>query len=75
MTAVRPSGRREAAGLTITVAVMTLVFAAYVAFYVYVPIDSTIRLVAIFGMLVFLLVALALLLVFTEWWSRTGRAP
>lgn len=74
MTAVEPSGRREAAGLTLTVAVMTLLFGAYVAFYVYVPIDSTIRLVAVFGMLVFLLVVLAVLLLFTRWWSGTGRA-
>lgn len=62
-------GRSEALGNAIMGGTLVAVLAAYIVFYVYIPFDSTIRLVAFMGMFVFLVVLTALLILFDRWWK------
>ena len=62
-------GRSEALGTGIMGGALLSLLAAYVVFYVYVPFDSTVRLVAFMGMFVFLVVFTALLILFDRWWK------
>ncbi|NNF14140.1 MAG: hypothetical protein HKN72_13000 [Gemmatimonadetes bacterium] len=65
-----PELRSEALGDAIMGSALLSVLAAYVVFYVFVPFDSTVRLVAFMGMFVFLVVFAALLILFDRWWKR-----
>lgn len=67
MTGAAP--RSEAVGNAIMGGALLSLLAAYVVFYVFVPFDSTIRLVAFMGMFVFLVVFTALLILFDRWWK------
>ncbi|MDX1495235.1 MAG: hypothetical protein R3253_14305 [Longimicrobiales bacterium] len=61
--------RSEALGNALMAGALVSVLAAYILFYVYIPFDSTIRLVAFMGMFVFLVVLTALLILFDRWWK------
>lgn len=62
-------GRSEALGNALMGGTLLGVLSAYVVFYVYIPFDSTIRLVAFMGMFVFLVVLAALMILFDRWWK------
>lgn len=59
----------DSGAATISSFVILGVLAAYIWFYINVPIDSAIRMIAFFGMFVFMIVVIALLLLFDRWWK------
>lgn len=61
--------RREALGNVLMGTALLSLLGVYVVFYVHVPFDSTVRLVAFMGMFVFLVVFTALLILFDRWWK------
>ncbi|HSG07722.1 MAG TPA: hypothetical protein VLA36_05180 [Longimicrobiales bacterium] len=68
-------GRGETVVAVAVMATLAALLATYVAFYVRVPIDSDIRLVALLGMFVFLIVVVALLILLQGWWTSRPIRP
>lgn len=63
------SPRNETLGNALMGGALLALLSAYAVFYVYVPFDSAVRLVAFMGMFVFLVVFAALLVLFDRWWK------
>ena len=63
----RESDRQRAARLTVSAVVLVGMIVGFAVFYVYVPFDSTLRLVAYSGMFVMMIVVVALLTLFDQW--------
>ena len=66
-TQPRESEGKRAARLTVSAVVLIGMIAAFIVFYVYIPFDSGIRLVAFSGMFVMMIVVVALLTLFDQW--------
>ena len=66
-TQPRESDGQRAARLTVSAGVMVGMTAACAVFYIYVPFDSTLRLVAFSGMFIMMIVVVALLTLFDQW--------
>jgi high-affinity Fe2+/Pb2+ permease len=63
----RESDRQRAARLTVSAGVLIGMIAGFAVFYVYIPFDSALRLVAFSGMFVMMIVVVALLTLFDQW--------
>ncbi len=66
-TGPRESDRQRAARLTVSAVVLVGMICGFAVFYVYIPFDSALRLVAYSGMFVMMIVVVALLTLFDQW--------
>ena len=66
-TRPRESDRQRAARLTVSAGVLVGMIGGFAVFYVYVPFDSALRLVAFSGMFILMIVVVALLTLFDQW--------